>query len=176
MHHKITNLILAIAKGETHKMNELYSLTHRGVYAFVLPYIKDEYLSEDIMQETYIKIFNHIDSFKKDTNGLNWILTIAKNTALNMIKLRQKEVYGEEQNTIELTLSSEEQYIENTPTIQLAKKILPIDQLEIVLLHIVGGYKHREISKILNTPLGTILWKYRISIQALRKELEHENS
>ena len=55
---------------------------------------------------------------------------------------------------------------------KIAKKILNSEELEIVLLYVVSGYKHREIAKILDKPLGTILWSYNNSIKKLKKALK----
>ena len=48
-------------------------------------------------------------------------------------------------------------------------KSLNPDEREIVIMHVFWGYKHREISKILDIPLGTVTWKYQKALQKLEK-------
>ena len=56
-----------------------------------------------------------------------------------------------------------------------AKDHLNNFELQVVVLYAVYGYKHREIAKILNKPLGSILWTYNNSIKKLQKVLKKED-
>ena len=49
---------------------------------------------------------------------------------------------------------------------------LSAEEKEIVLLHAVWDYKHREIAKMLSLPLGTVTWKYKKALKKLKKEWE----
>lgn len=51
-------------------------------------------------------------------------------------------------------------------------KCLDETEREIVLLHAVWGYKHREIAQMKGMPLGTVTWKYNAALEKLRKEWE----
>jgi RNA polymerase sigma-70 factor (ECF subfamily) len=55
--------------------------------------------------------------------------------------------------------------------IEDALKRLPLQECEIVTLHIVGGFKFREIAEIMKIPQGTAKWKYQEAIQKLKKIL-----
>ena len=61
---------------------------------------------------------------------------------------------------------------DDMPIFRIAKEILNQEELEIVLLYVVSGYKHREIADMLDKPLGTILWTYNNSIKKLKKAVE----
>ena len=54
------------------------------------------------------------------------------------------------------------------------KKVLNEDELQIVLLHVVAGYKHREIAAMLDKPLGTVTWTYNNAIKKSREYFEKE--
>lgn len=153
-------------------LREVYELTSRGVFTFVLPIVGDYQLAEDIMQETYIKVNDRIESYSPDTNGRNWILTIAKNTALDELRKRKHEEsvdFDDERQTLGSYSLPDDL---DTPTIQMANKILNSEELQIVLLFAVGDYKHREIAQILDMPIGTVTWKYKTALDKLKKVIK----
>lgn len=169
----IESLLIQIKTGNQQAMSTLYDQTKRGVFAFILPYIQDEYLAEDIMQETYLKVFNHIDQYQPKTKGMNWMLTIAKNTALNVLQQRQREHQYDPQVLADTTPASQDEYQLNSPLITLAKKTLSLEEQTILFLYAISEYKHREISVMLNLPVGTVTWKYQEAIKKMKEAIKH---
>ena len=55
---------------------------------------------------------------------------------------------------------------------QLINNNLSLIDRQIVILHIIHGYKNREIAKFLNLPLGTVLWRYNKSIKVLKEKIK----
>lgn len=166
------NTLLEKLRKQPEAMNALYEHSKHGVYAFILATIKDYQLAEDIMQETYMKIYQNIGQFKKNTNGINWMLTIARNTALTMLERRNREEQIDPQTESYRFPSVKEVIMVNSPTIELAKKVLDEQEQQIVYLFAIAEYKHREIALMLDLPLGTVTWKYNEALKKLRKELE----
>ena len=60
------------------------------------------------------------------------------------------------------------------PIFKIAKNVLNEEELEILMLYIVSGYKHREIADIVQKPLGTVLWSYNNSIKKLKKAIKNK--
>jgi RNA polymerase sigma-70 factor (ECF subfamily) len=174
MNASINALLVRIQQGEVEAMNELYLQTKRGVFSFILPYLRDMHLCEDIMQDTYVKIFQNIQQFQPKTNGLNWMLTIAKNTALNLINVRQREDSFDTQEMNDVLDGGHDTYEFDSPIIQKAKALLPEDEAHIVFLYAIGDYKHREIADMLSLPLGTVTWKYNKAMKTLREAFRDE--
>jgi RNA polymerase sigma-70 factor (ECF subfamily) len=170
---KIVNtLLLDLKKGNKAALTPLYETTKRGVFAFILPYLHDIQLAEDVMQDTYIKVMESINLYKANTNGMNWLLTIAKNTALNLIKYRQRETQVD-RDVLEGTLpSSFDQYDLGSPVITLAKNLLEKDEQTILFLYAISEYKHREIAVMMNLPIGTVTWKYQLAIKKMKGALK----
>ena len=172
MSTKLESALQRLKEHDLDGLREIYELTSRGVFTFVLPIVGDYQLAEDIMQETYIKVTERIDGYSPDTNGRNWILTIAKNTALDELRKRKHEEsvdFDDERQPLGSYSLPEDL---DTPTIQLANQILSPEELEIVLLFAVGDYKHREIAAILDMPLGTVTWKYKNALDKLKKAIK----
>jgi RNA polymerase sigma-70 factor, ECF subfamily len=170
----LESLLYQIKTGHHDAMNALYEQTRRGVFAFLLPYVNDAYLAEDLMQETYLKVFQSIHLYDDKNKGINWILTIARNTALNLIHQRQRENQIDPDVLSQTVAASADTYQLDSPLIALAKKTLPQDEQTILFLYAIGEYKHREIALMLSIPLGTVTWKYNQAIKKMKEVLKDE--
>ena len=172
MRNEIDRAIVRIQNGDQEGLASLYDLTSRAVFAFILPVINDYQLAEDIMQETYVSAYRAIGSYEPGTSGLNWLFTIARNHAYNVIKKRQHDEPVDFDAQHERAGSILERPNWETPTIDIAKKILPPDEQNILFLYTIGEYKHREIAELLNLPLGTVTWKYQVAIKKMQQYLK----
>jgi RNA polymerase sigma-70 factor, ECF subfamily len=171
-----TNRQLKLLKSKDQKAFEaIYHETKHAVYAMVLPIVRDRSLAEDVMQDTYIKMVENIHSYNPKYKFINWLLTIAKNTALDMYRTRQKEVslHDETLDFIESRETSEDKKIDASYYLSLLTK----EEQTIVLLKTVGELTHKDIAYQLNKPIGTITWQYNQAIKKMReagKEHHHE--
>ncbi len=173
MKEKLDNAMIALQNGDTNALAIIYELTYRGVFTFVLPIVKDYAIAEDILEQTYISVFENAQSYTKGSNVKNWILTIAKNIALNEVNKNKRITsfdYDAEQLTPDGLYSLDDTL--DTPIIKLANEILDEDELKIVIMYTIGGYKHREIAEIMNLPIGTVTWKYKNALEKLKTEIE----
>jgi len=171
---KLEQSMVSLRNGNGNALADIYSLTSRGVFTFVLPLLHDYQLAEDGMQDTYVSCYNHIQEYSPNTNARNWLLTIAKNTAISMLKKKNREIsydFGEEVHPDGVYYLGEV----DTPTITLANKILSEEEFNIVMMYAIGEYKHREIADLLHLPLGTVTWKYNNAIKKIKKALEEED-
>jgi len=169
---RLKKAMLSLKKGNIDALEEIYELTRRGVFSFILPILREYEKAEDIMQTTYIQIYEQINKYDESKNALNWILTMAKNLALNEISRGNRELPAD---FMDATIGDRVFTIDtkdfDTPTIDLANKILSPSELQIVMLYAVAEYKHREIAEMLNIPIGTVTWKYSAAINKLKKAL-----
>ena len=168
--------LIKLKRGDNDAFDGIYHLTKRGVFSLVLSIVKNPYAAEDIMQDTYLKIKEKILYYKDGTNGYAWILTIARNLSLN---------YLNKNNKIDVLDTTEHEYLtavtdknfdkDDMPIFKIAKNHLNDFELQVVILYSVYGYKHREIAKALNKPLGSVLWTYNNAIKKLQKVLKKED-
>ena len=167
MKHTYTDKLLRrIALGDNVAFEELYERTKRGVFAFLHTYLHHYADTEDAMQMVYLKVKLHISSYKAGTNGDAWLLQIAKNHALDVLRIRKQMsfVYGVEFVT--------EQFLEEQGVTEVMERVLNEEEQRIVTLHVIGEYKHREIAEILGCPTGTITSKYKRAIAKLQTALK----
>ena len=163
-------LVKKLQSGDMTVFDDLYYLTKDIVFYSILGILKDYSLSEDIMQDTYLKALSKIHSYKPTHSFKAWIVTIGKNLAINEFNRRKRETSIDIQ-TDEMLLGQTESRSENQILIEQIFRVLNDTEREIVLLHVVGDLKHREIAKLLNKPLGTVTWSYKNSLEKLKNEL-----
>lgn len=174
--HDIDIALKEIANGSNDAFERLYLETRRGIYAFLFSYFNSYADCEDVMQTVYLKIKTNIGQYKFGSNGLAWILQIAKNTALN--ELRKRKNYEKNLDKIKTEEIVKDNFYDDLALkdsiMKIMKKILDEEEQQIVILHTVWKYKHREIGKILECSTGTITSKYKRAVDKLKKVLKEE--
>lgn len=164
----------AIKHGDEGAFAYIYSYAKTAVFYCAYAILKDRGLAEDIMQNTFIKVRQYAYSYQKGTKPLAWITTIARNLSINELNRRKREVYTDftDYNTKASYTMSDDKLI-----LDAAFKHLKERERQLVIMHVLGGLKHRELAEIFNMPLGTVLFKYNASLKKLRKyitEGKHE--
>lgn len=165
-HQKLDDYIIKYLNGDSTAFDIIYQETRKSVYLSIYTLLRDQSLIEDLMQETYMKAINYLDQYKIGTNFQAWISRIARNTTLNFLKKRKREEIVDPQEGIILT----EGFTENR-TLDFALGLLSDLEREIIVYRIILGCSFKEISKILNIPLGTVFWNYQKAISKIKKEL-----
>ena len=84
-------LICRTGQGDMAAFEELYNGLSRKVYAFVMTIVKNPSAAEDIMQDTFVRVYNAASEFKGGGSGVSWIMRIARNLAYNTLSRRQAE-------------------------------------------------------------------------------------
>jgi len=168
-------LMQKIQANDEDAFSELYLETYKGVFSFAYSFVHNFQNAEDIMQDVFIKIRRNIQSYKLNTNPIAWILQITKNLCKDFLKKTSKNCFIDEQEQIELTKDTKQTNVIDKLTILNAiNSTLDVDARQIVILHILYGYKNREIAKFMEMPLGTVLFKYSKAIKQLKNKLEED--
>lgn len=154
----------------THKDNEafriVYEHTKKGVFSMIISIVNNKAATEDLMQETYMKMIKNIHQYKRGRNFFAWLLQIAKHTALDYYRKEKRVTIVDPQiGFIEKTVKPDKSY----EVIDMIKN-LNDEEKEIVLLRVVSSIKFKDIAISLNKPLGTVLWIYNKAIKKLKKE------
>ncbi|UYO63628.1 RNA polymerase sigma factor [Acetobacterium wieringae] len=160
-----------IANDDMAAFEELYRLTERTVYAFVLSTLKNHDDTLDVVQDTYLKIRAAAHLYQPMGKPMAWVFTIARNLAISKIRSKQKNDNLEMtdlENDLNFSYVSDQ---EDRLVIETALKILNSEETEIILLHAISGFTHREIAKNLDMKLSTVLSKYHRGLKKLKKYL-----
>ncbi len=154
-----------LQQGNDEAFEYIYDSTHRLVYYQIYSILKSHQEAENIMQDVYIKVYRNIDKYKND-NPRAWIVTIARNEAINQYHKNKKEVFMDEE---ELDAFSEED--EKTPLINLAAKILDEEEFLLVAYSVLEGKSRREVAKILDLSPSGVTYKLNLALEKLKKEV-----
>ena len=171
IHHPAPDeqLILNIAAGDRDALAEIY-LQHKGaVYGFALSILRDAQAAEDVMQESFLQLWNAAGSYvPRGQSPVSWLLGITRNTALKHLRSVQRtavplEDVPEKADPLDQFLAVENRIITRAVMSRLSE-----EERQIVMLHAVSGMKHREIASLLDKPLSTVLNKYRRALKKLQ--------
>lgn len=148
--------------------DEFYNETKKTVFFAIIAIIKDRDLVDDLMQDTYIKFLENIDKYKNKTNIKAYLSTMAHNIAINKYNFEKRLVHDD--TLFEFMGNKNNDDYENIEVLEILK-CLDDTSKEIVILHIINDLKFKDISKIVNKPLGTVLWIYNKAIKELRRKV-----
>ena len=171
--YELEECIKNIALGDGNYLSKLYEITSSAVYGFALSILKNIHEAEDVLHDDYIKVYDNAGTYQDNGKPMAWIFTITKN--LSLMKLRSKKHHADIDEIIEIIPSKSN--INNSETkllIEAIFKCISDEERNILMLHTMSGYKHREISKLLDIPLSTVLSKYNRTIKKIRKYMGEE--
>ena len=172
----LDNLMLHIARGDEVAFEELYNQTKSGLYSFILSICKNHHLAEDVMQNTYIRIRLSANMYKAGSNTLAWIYTIAKNLTFNELNKQKHELsidFDDKGSKIGGQYTIDDKV--SSPLLNVMKKVLNESETQIISLHLISGFKHREIAEMLDKPLGTVLWTYKNALNKIKNNYSEED-
>ncbi|PQJ23072.1 RNA polymerase sigma factor [Tenacibaculum sp. SG-28] len=136
--------------------------------------------ADDVLQNTFIKVFKNIDSFKGDSKLYSWIYRIATNEAITLINKKAKEKnidISDYQQELTSNLSAE--YYFNGDEIQLmlqrAIATLPEKQRLVFNMKYFDNMKYEEISEILEVSVGSLKASYHHAVKKIESYIKNNN-
>jgi RNA polymerase sigma-70 factor (ECF subfamily) len=184
------DLIALARSGSETAYRELLDRYQRPVFSLVYRMVRDRERAEDLSQETFIKVFNHLDRYNPSYKFSSWIFKIASNLAID--SLRKKEIktvsldgsrHAETADQAESTRitveSKDESPEERLEAKELGQEIeqaigeLRSEYRTAILLRHVEGRPYEEIAEIMGIPLGTVKTYIHRARGELRETLAH---
>ncbi|MXV51794.1 sigma-70 family RNA polymerase sigma factor [Pedobacter sp. HMF7647] len=151
----------------------LYDMYSASLFGVINRIIQHEELSEDILQETFVKIWNSFPLFDSSKGRLfTWMVNIARNLAIDKVRSKDFKNTAKNQdieNTVNL-IDERQNTALNPETLgvkELVGKLKP-EQKSILDLVYFRGYTHVEAAEELDIPLGTVKTRLRSAIITLR--------
>ena len=150
-----------------------------------LPYLDDLYRAakgltrnqadaEDLVQETMLKAYAHLATFRPGTNLRAWLFRIQTNTWINLYRARQRRPEevpsGEIDNHAIVFRSAEIEVLEKLPDTEIRAAMQQLSDVQrlVVYLADVEGFRYKEIASITGMPLGTVMSRLHRGRNALR--------
>ena len=172
--HEFDILIEQVACGSSESLEKLYNACAKGVYALAYSIVKSHAAAEDIMQDTFVHVWNSASTFTAKGNGRAWIYRIARNLALNAVTRNRTDslnaITEENGDRLASDTSTEESAVVGH-SIETALLSLGDREREVITLHSMSGLTLNEIAAMLDIPLGTVKWRHAQALKKLRSVL-----
>ncbi len=165
----LDNCIAEIAQGDRSALELLYNKTKTSVYSYALSLLKNADDAEDVMQDCYISLYSSAGSYKSHGKPMAWILTITKNLCFMRMRQQKKTVPVEDYEPF--LEASQDLLPDERAILSECMNSLSQEEHQIVVLHTVAGFKHREIATFMEIPIPTVLSKYHRAIKKLREKM-----
>jgi RNA polymerase sigma-70 factor (ECF subfamily) len=177
------DLIHQYITGEEAGLVELIRRYQSKIYTSIYLLVKDEYLAEDIFQDTFIKVINTLKAGKYNEEGkfLPWVTRIAHNLVIDHFRREKRapmvnngddfdifEVLGNYDESTEDRMVREQTHRDLKQLIQL----LPSEQKEVLIMRHFGDLSFKEIADITDVSINTALGRMRYALNNLRKMMQ----
>jgi RNA polymerase sigma factor (sigma-70 family) len=155
---------------------DLYDRYSAALFGVISRILRDQALSEDVLQETFVKVWKKIHTYDPARGRFfTWMLNIARNLSID--KLRSKEIkYAASRTELDLTDfdrsgPSETMQVDHIGLKEMVGR-LPEGQKEAIMLVYFGGYTHKEAAEHLGLKLGTLKSRVRLAMKRLREFMQ----
>lgn len=156
--------------GEKEGLRAAYEEYNAMIYSAVYEILKNHQNAEDVTSEYFIKLWKISDTYRVGRGHRAWMLTIARNMAVDLLRKQKKEVIvGEIDDFTQLCSPSPEELLVHEIAMEQALLSLEQEEREIISLKIMGELTFKEVARILEKPIGTVAWKYQKAIGKLKR-------
>src|SRR5205823_3971772 len=182
-------LVEAVARGDSHALELIYERHSRGVYSLAVKLLSDGPAAEEVVQETFLKLWRQPSAYQSNRGRLlPWLLGVAHHHAVDLLRRRQLEqrhrvdapphTNGDAVQSVldHLGLISSDDdpqaragAFDQRIAVGRALEQLPIEQRLPLELAYYRGMTQLEVATLLGVPLGTIKTRMRLGLQQLRK-------
>jgi RNA polymerase sigma-70 factor (ECF subfamily) len=173
-------LIRKAKKGDSGAFSELVRTYQKRVYRHVYRFCPDHDTADDLAQETFVRAYTSLQTFREEFRFSGWLLTIATNLALNHLK-RQKRQVSTEDYPIEEIIADPNPRADPARNLsdkeirsKLAEAIdrLPPDFKAVFILRVYEDLSYDQIAKRLGIEAGTVMSRLFRARSKLKKALE----
>lgn len=171
-------MVYALQQRDQSAFSYLYDNYSGALFGLIYKMVNDKLLAEDILQESFVKIWNNFTSYSTVKGRLfTWMINLTRNLTIDTMRSKgykkQSKIRSDE-NSVN-NISDNSNVAQQFDAIGIRKQLtnLKNDQKEIIDLAYFGGFTQDEISKQLGVPLGTVKTRMRAAILELRKLLEY---
>jgi len=183
--------VVALAQqGRDSAFRELIRRYERPVFSLIYRMVRDRELAEDLAQDTFIKVLNHIDRYRPEFKLSSWLFKIANNVAIDHLRRRHLDTisidgspHAQTADAIEATsfdvAVQQESALDELEARELGTAIeraiagLRPEYRSCIMLRHVEGRSYEEIATTLDLPLGTVKTYIHRARHELRRALEH---
>jgi RNA polymerase sigma-70 factor (ECF subfamily) len=174
-------LVARVRRGDRAAAGALAERYLRACRAVALAVTGHEADADDVCQDAFVAAIERIDGCRQPDRFGAWLMQIVRNRARDLLRSRARPVlsiHGMEIESARASPAAEAERADTTARLLAAIRELPEERREVLLLHDLEGWTHREIAERMGLPPGTVrshLHHARRRIAGLLPELEDEN-
>lgn len=176
-------LVKQYVAGDESALSTLIDRHQSKIYGFIYSKISDRDITDDIFQDTFIKVIKTLksNSYNEEGKFLPWVMRIAHNLIIDHFRRNKKMPMFRETEEFSIfsimtdnSMTIENQMITNQVEKDLRKIIdeLPHDQKEVLMMRIYQDLSFKEISELTGVSINTALGRMRYALMNLRKVIE----
>ncbi len=173
-----TQLVARLQKRDPQALAELYDRYGRVAYSLILRVVRDAAIAEDLVQETFLRVWNRAQAFDAERGSIGpWLLAVARNRAIDYLR----STGGRERNAVEfeetehpaLYTDMEHDILlsEKARRVKAAMERLPANHRQVIELAYFEGLSQTEMAERIGQPLGTVKTWVRTGLKSLRDDL-----
>lgn len=153
-------------------LTDTYRRVAPAMYRQALMLLGDQGAAEDVVQEAFLRTWRRRDRLR-DAHGLDgYLVTAARNLALDHLRWRaHRATQDTEEGRDPFVVPRAEEAAADAERLSNALRRLPVEQREVVLLHLTDGLTFPEIAARTGAPVGTVNSRYRYGLTRLRELL-----
>ncbi|WP_017257287.1 RNA polymerase sigma factor [Pedobacter arcticus] len=178
-------LVHLYIKGNESALSELVTRHKSRIYTSIYLLVKDEFLAEDIFQDTFIKVIKTLKAGKYNEEGkfLPWVLRIGHNLVIDHFRKEKRNPTITNSDGFDIfdvlgihDESMEEKMIKQQTHDDLKKLIhyLPSEQKEVLIMRHYGDLSFKEIADLTSVSINTALGRMRYALNNLRKMMTNK--
>ncbi len=174
-----SDLARRLKNRDPHAMADLYDRYGRLAYSLIFRVVRDSGVAEDLVQETFLRVWNRVQSFDQERGALGpWILTVARNRAIDYLRSTDGrmsagalELERTETPAMFTNIEDSALALDRARRLKSAFQKLNANQRTVIELAYFEGLSQTEMAERMKQPLGTVKTWVRTALKALREEL-----
>jgi len=171
----LLQLLAEVARGNKSAFARLYGLTHAKLLGVALRILRDRALAEDVLQESYLKVWRHAASYDPAiASPMTWMATIVRHGAIDALRKRQIEAFAGDDDALSAVPSNDLDPVEEMHLARLRPKALaafarlPEDKRRLIMLAYLRDRSRHDLSVRLGIPANTVKTHLRRALLELR--------
>jgi RNA polymerase sigma-70 factor, ECF subfamily len=172
------DLVERLQRRDPQALGELYDRYGRMAYSLILRIVRDTGTAEDLVQETFLRVWNRVQGFDAEKGSIGpWLLAVARNRAIDYLRSasgRERNAYEFDETDHPALYSDMEHDLlvsDKARRVKQAMLKLPANHRQVLELAYFEGLSQTEMAERMGQPLGTVKTWVRTALKSLRDDL-----
>ena len=172
-------LVIRLRKGEERAYQQVMDQWHQRIFNFALRYSNDRYFAAEVVQRTFIQVYEKIDQLKDASKFRPWLYRIASNCCASEGRRRRRSSFADLNQAAyrepdQSNPARDFEKVEMRQTVKEVLQMIPAEQRKVIIMKEYEGLKFREIAEITGESENTIKSRMYYGLDAMRKILNQK--